>query len=203
MAEAVARMRSGRLVLIADDDSAAGYLVLAGRAATTAEVAFMVRHTSGFLEAALPASTCDRLMLPPMWGSGTGTGVSQYAVSVDLAHSGGTGISSADRAATVRTLSDPAATHLDFARPGHVMPRRIAEIAYAAVAPFDIGAAVSVLAARSTGSPVGLLAAVVSQDRPTELADAAELMKFGAAHGIPVVTSMAVAVTRKWATATA
>jgi 3,4-dihydroxy 2-butanone 4-phosphate synthase / GTP cyclohydrolase II len=47
-----------------------------------------------------------------------------FTVSVDLRRGTTTGISAADRAATVRALGDAAAVAGDFTRPGHVFPLR-------------------------------------------------------------------------------
>ena len=50
-----------------------------------------------------------------------------FTVSVDLMEGIATGISAADRAATLRALSDPSASYAAFARPGHIFPLRARE----------------------------------------------------------------------------
>ncbi|WP_067682878.1 3,4-dihydroxy-2-butanone-4-phosphate synthase [Nocardia miyunensis] len=114
-----AALASGRPVVLIDDDGCGG-LMLAAQAATPAGVAFLVRHTSGFLRVALPAADCDRLGLPPMWLPSSRPG-SAFCVTVD-AVGVGTGISAADRAFTARRLADSDCTAKDFSRPGHVVP---------------------------------------------------------------------------------
>jgi 3,4-dihydroxy 2-butanone 4-phosphate synthase/GTP cyclohydrolase II len=47
-----------------------------------------------------------------------------FAVSVEAKHKVSTGISAADRAATVKAIIDPATTPEDLARPGHMFPLR-------------------------------------------------------------------------------
>ena len=50
-----------------------------------------------------------------------------FTVSIDYLHGTTTGVSVADRSATVRALVDPKAQANDFARPGHIFPLRAME----------------------------------------------------------------------------
>jgi 3,4-dihydroxy 2-butanone 4-phosphate synthase/GTP cyclohydrolase II len=173
IAGAAAALAAGRVVVLIDDDADAGDLVVGAAAVSTAAVAFTVRHSSGFLEAAVDAETCRRLRLPAASENGAA-----QRVSVDL-NGGGTGISAANRAATVAALADPHRTHHDFTRPGHVVPL-LAEGGRAEAA--------TSLAGLAGLPPVAALAGVVSPGRPTEMADRPELLAFAAEHGLPWVT---------------
>ncbi len=92
---AIAAIRRGSPVVIVDEDvrESGGFLVFGAEHATTAMLAFVIRHTSGFVCVALPAHDCDRLDLPPMLHGRHGDGSdADYRVTVDLV-GGGTGIS--------------------------------------------------------------------------------------------------------------
>jgi 3,4-dihydroxy 2-butanone 4-phosphate synthase/GTP cyclohydrolase II len=121
---AVAALRAGGpVVLHGDRGELAGdhHLLLAAELATPHEVAFMVRHTSGFLRAILTQADADRLGLPLMYSS---THRTSYAVAVDASDNVTTGISATDRATTLRTLADPDTVAAQLRRPGHVIPVR-------------------------------------------------------------------------------
>jgi 3,4-dihydroxy-2-butanone 4-phosphate synthase len=83
-------------------------------------MAFVVRHSSGFVQAGMTIENMDRLSIPPMYRSWT-LGPGGFGVSVDAVDTT-TGISARDRARTVQALADPASVPTDFTRPGHVVP---------------------------------------------------------------------------------
>lgn len=124
--EALRAMARGSMVMVVDDESREneGDLVLAAEHATAEKIAFMVRHTSGMLCVALPGDRLDRLDLPLMVERNTDPLQTAYTVTVDYRHGTSTGISAADRAATIRALADPSCIAADFIRPGHVFPLR-------------------------------------------------------------------------------
>ena len=76
--------------------------------ATPELMAFMVRHTSGFICAPLTEADADRLDLPPMYHTNQDRRGTAYTVTVDAREGVTTGISAADRAHTIRLLADPA-----------------------------------------------------------------------------------------------
>ncbi|MDF3311844.1 3,4-dihydroxy-2-butanone-4-phosphate synthase [Rhodococcus sp. T2V] len=123
---AVAALRAGRPVLVADDVTGAGEynVVLPAVLAEPRWTAWAVRHTSGLLCAPLPAERADALALDPMVRDNQDPRGTVYTVSVDAAHGVGTGISATDRARTARVLADPATLPTDLVRPGHVLPVR-------------------------------------------------------------------------------
>jgi 3,4-dihydroxy 2-butanone 4-phosphate synthase / GTP cyclohydrolase II len=87
-------------------------------------MAFMVRHTSGFICAPLTEHDADRLDLPPMYHRNQDRRGTAYTVTVDAREGVTTGISAAERAHTIRLLADPATGPADLSRPGHVVPLR-------------------------------------------------------------------------------
>ncbi|MFH5823290.1 GTP cyclohydrolase II [Georgenia sp. AZ-5] len=123
---ALEELRRGRPVLVADDADRENEVdvVLAAGSASAEWVAWTVRHSSGYLCAPLPAARADALELPLMVGRSQDPRRTAYAVSVDAARGVTTGISAADRAATLRVLADGASGPADLIRPGHVLPLR-------------------------------------------------------------------------------
>lgn len=124
--DALAALRSGRPVLVADDRDREDEVdvVLPAAAATERWLAWTVRHSSGYVCAPMPAARADALDLPLMVAATQDTLRTAYTVTVDAARGVTTGISAADRARTLRTLADPATTPADLIRPGHVVPLR-------------------------------------------------------------------------------
>jgi 3,4-dihydroxy 2-butanone 4-phosphate synthase/GTP cyclohydrolase II len=127
--QAVADIAAGRPVVVVDDADREneGDLIFAAEKATPELVAFMVRHTSGYICVPLTESECDRLDLPPMHHTNQDRRGTAYTVTVDAREGVSTGISAADRAHTIRLLADAATSPADLARPGHVVPLRARE----------------------------------------------------------------------------
>jgi 3,4-dihydroxy 2-butanone 4-phosphate synthase/GTP cyclohydrolase II len=124
--EAVKEIAAGRPVIVIDDEDREneGDLIFAAQMATTELLAFMVRHTSGFVCAPLTERDADRLDLPPMYHNNQDRRGTAYTVTVDAREGVTTGISAAERAHTIRLLADPATSPADLSRPGHVVPLR-------------------------------------------------------------------------------
>ncbi|MDB1088880.1 bifunctional 3,4-dihydroxy-2-butanone-4-phosphate synthase/GTP cyclohydrolase II [Streptomyces sp. ACA25] len=128
VAHAVRDIAAGRPVVVVDDENREneGDLVIAAEHVTPETVAFMMSECRGLICVPMEPTALDRLDLPQMVGDNTESMGTAFTVSVDAtaAHGVSSGISAADRAATIRLLADPAAVSADFARPGHVFPLR-------------------------------------------------------------------------------
>jgi len=122
--ELLAELRAGRMVVIVDDEDREneGDLIMAAEHATAEAVAFMIRHTSGIICVPMEEQRLAALELPQMVPVNSESHRTAFTVSVDLVRGTTTGVSSADRAATIRALADPRSTAADFARPGHIFP---------------------------------------------------------------------------------
>jgi 3,4-dihydroxy 2-butanone 4-phosphate synthase/GTP cyclohydrolase II len=133
IAAALTALADGTCVVVVEDaegSPGAAALVVAAAGLQPARLAFVVRESSGIVCAVMPAERLDRLRIPVQSGSDTHNDESvrpELAVSVDLREGITTGISSADRAATLRALADPRTIPEDFVRPGHVLPIRCAD----------------------------------------------------------------------------
>ena len=124
--EALAELRSGRPVLVADDADREneGDAILAAELADPRWVGWMVRHTSGYLCAPMTDEHADQLGLPLMWPANQDPLRTRYTVAVDAASGITTGIDAAQRARTARVLASATSTSADLVRPGHVLPLR-------------------------------------------------------------------------------
>ncbi|MEU3961549.1 bifunctional 3,4-dihydroxy-2-butanone-4-phosphate synthase/GTP cyclohydrolase II [Streptomyces buecherae] len=125
---AISEIAAGRPVVVVDDENREneGDLVIAAEKATPELVAFMMSECRGLICVPLEAADIDRLDLPQMVEQNTEAMRTAFTVSVDAGpeHGVSTGISAADRAATIRLLANPHSAPADFVRPGHVFPLR-------------------------------------------------------------------------------
>ncbi|PWD42321.1 hypothetical protein ACN93_14350 [Gordonia paraffinivorans] len=188
---AVRALASGSPVVVVDDRDPSrvyGNLVLAAGCANSANSAFMVRHTSGFLCVALPGAECDRLDLPVMQGVDEfGSPEVPACVTVDAVEGVTTGISASDRARTASMLADAASRPEDFTRPGHVVPVRVAD---AGLLQRDgIGEVATHLIAAAGHRPAALFATLVGDGiGGSDLPHRGELEAFATAHRLQIVT---------------
>jgi 3,4-dihydroxy 2-butanone 4-phosphate synthase/GTP cyclohydrolase II len=122
----LAQLQAGRMVLILDDEDREneGDLIMAAEHATPEAMAFMIRHSSGIICVPMAEERLLRLELPQMVGANNDSYRTAFTVSVDYRHGTSTGVSAADRAATITALADPQTAAADFARPGHIFPLR-------------------------------------------------------------------------------
>jgi 3,4-dihydroxy 2-butanone 4-phosphate synthase/GTP cyclohydrolase II len=124
--EILADLAAGRMVIILDDEDREneGDLIMAAEHATPEAVAFMIRHTSGIICVPMEEERLARLDLPQMVPANSESYRTAFTISVDFRHGTTTGVSSADRAATIRALASRDSSPADFARPGHIFPLR-------------------------------------------------------------------------------
>ena len=123
--DAIAAIREGQLVIVADDENREneGDLIVAASKATPAAINFMVQHGRGLVCVSLTPERVRELGLErmPTRNRGDAFGTA-FVESVDAAHGVTTGISAADRARTVQALIDPATSCKDLVSPGHLFP---------------------------------------------------------------------------------
>ncbi|MEG1937249.1 MAG: 3,4-dihydroxy-2-butanone-4-phosphate synthase, partial [Rikenellaceae bacterium] len=125
--EALIDIKAGKVVIVVDDEDREneGDFVAAAEHITAETVNFMARHGRGLICAPLPKERCEELKLDMMVGENTSLHSTPFTVSVDLLdHGCTTGISAADRAATLRSLMDKNTTPAELGRPGHIFPLR-------------------------------------------------------------------------------
>jgi 3,4-dihydroxy-2-butanone 4-phosphate synthase/GTP cyclohydrolase II len=124
---AICEIRAGRMIVVVDDEDREneGDLTMAAEMITPEAITFMATHARGLVCLAMTGDRLDELELVPMVQQNTALGGTAFTVSIDaLGHGVTTGISSHDRAQTIRAATDPRSGPEDFARPGHVFPLR-------------------------------------------------------------------------------
>jgi len=184
--EIVADLKAGKMVIIIDDEDREneGDLIMAAERATPEAVTFMIRHTSGIICVPMEEDLLARLDLPQMVQVNSESHRTAFTISVDLRFGTTTGVSSSDRAATIRALADPAATAQQFARPGHIFPLRPRK-GGVLVRAGHTEAAVDLC--RLAGmKPVGVLCEIMNDDGT--MARRPELEAFGKRHGLKIGT---------------
>ncbi len=185
--EALEALRTGRMVVVVDDEDREneGDLIMAAEDATPEAIAFYLEYTSGVFCVPLEPERADALELPLMVVENTESQRTAFTVSVDLRVGTTTGISAHDRAATIRALIDPATRARDLNRPGHIFPLRyrpggVLKRAGHTEATVDL--------CRLAGkAPSGVLCEIVSADK-ADMARLPELEEFAARHGLPIIT---------------
>jgi 3,4-dihydroxy 2-butanone 4-phosphate synthase/GTP cyclohydrolase II len=183
---AIDAIAAGRMVVVVDDENREneGDLIMAAQAATEADIAFMVRYTSGVLCISLPGERLDALSLPLMVASNSDSMSTAFTVSTDYRIGTTTGISAADRAITVRALVDENADAAEFSRPGHVFPlRAVRGGVLRRPGHTEAGVDLTRLAGMAPG---GLLAEIVNDDGT--MARLPQLMTFARTHSLAIVT---------------
>jgi 3,4-dihydroxy 2-butanone 4-phosphate synthase/GTP cyclohydrolase II len=184
--EAIEEIRAGRMVVVVDDADREneGDLIIAAGKVTQEAIAFMVRHTSGVICMPVVGERLDELHLPLMVTDATDARRTAFTISIDVRSGTTTGISAADRAATIRAVIDPATRPEDLARPGHVFPLRYHEGGVLKRAGHTEAA---VDLARLAGLyPAGALCEVVNEDG--SMARLPDLQRFAGQHGLKLVS---------------
>ena len=122
--EAIEDFRKGEIVIVVDDEDREneGDMIVAAELITPEKVNFMLKHARGVLCAPITISRCDELDLPRQVSNNTSILGTPFTVTIDKLEGCSTGVSAADRAATIRALADPNSKPETFGRPGHINP---------------------------------------------------------------------------------
>ncbi len=123
---ALADLRAGKGVMVVDDEDREneGDLIYSTDFLTVEQMALMIRECSGIVCVCLRDEDCQRLQLPQMVGDNTNTQGTAFTVSIEAAVGCTTGVSAADRVATIKAAANPNGKPEDLLRPGHVYPLR-------------------------------------------------------------------------------
>ena len=182
---AVEVLSKGGMIVVVDDDQRENEcdLVAAADSITIDQVGFMVRHGSGIVCVPMEGGRLDELGLPPM--SATNTELHQTAFSVSVDHiTTSTGVSAADRVATIRALAHPDTQPRDLRKPGHVFPLRYCESGTVRRAGHT-EAAIDLL--KLAGKrPAAVICELVNDDGT--MSRPADIVHFATTNDLPVVT---------------
>ncbi|HVF07467.1 MAG TPA: bifunctional 3,4-dihydroxy-2-butanone-4-phosphate synthase/GTP cyclohydrolase II [Actinomycetota bacterium] len=184
--EAVEDIRAGRIVIVVDDADREneGDLIMAAEKATPESIAFIVRHSSGVICMPVLGDRLDELDIPLMVAANTDLRRTAFTVSIDARRGVSTGISAADRAATIRAIVDPATGPEDLSRPGHIFPLRYRE---GGVLKRAGHTEASVDLARLAGLyPAGVLCEKVNDDGT--MSRLPDLVRFARTHGLRIIS---------------
>ena len=183
--EAVAAVRDGQMIIVCDDEDREneGDLTIAAEKVTPAVINFMAKYGRGQICLSMTGARLDELEIPLAVSANTTTFGTAFCVPIDL-KGAGTGISAADRAATVIAAINPATRAADLARPGHVSPLR-ARDGGVMVRSGQTEAAVDL--ARMAGLyPAGVICEIMNEDGT--MARVPELTRFARKHGLLMIT---------------
>jgi 3,4-dihydroxy 2-butanone 4-phosphate synthase/GTP cyclohydrolase II len=184
--EAIDAIRAGRPVIVADDEGREneGDVIISAELASQEWIAWMVRHSSGFICAPMSNEIADALALPPMVSVNEDPRGTAYTVSVDAAERLSTGISASDRAHTLRVLADPLSIPASLHRPGHILPLRAVD---GGVRERDGHTEASVDLMKLAGlRPVAAISEIVHDSG--EMMRLPELIEFGKRENVLVIT---------------
>jgi 3,4-dihydroxy 2-butanone 4-phosphate synthase / GTP cyclohydrolase II len=184
--EAVEAIRTGQMVIVVDDADREneGDLTIAAEKITPEAINFMAKHGRGLICVSLTPERLDELDIPLMVTQNTARFDTAFCVPVEAKGRTTTGISAADRAATVQALIDPETHPTDLARPGHMFPLR-ARPGGVMVRAGQTEAAVDL--SRIAGLyPGGVICEIMNDDGT--MARVPELTRFARKHGLPMIT---------------
>ncbi len=182
----IADVRRGEMVIVVDDADREneGDLIMATQHVTPPAVNFMAKHGRGLICVPTTSERLEQLGIGRMVKKNREVFGTDFQVSVDAAKKISTGISAADRAATIKIMADPTAVPDDLVQPGHVFPLRarpggVLQRAGHTEAAVDL---VTLAGAR----PIGVICEIMNDDGT--MARLQELLKFAKKHRLKICT---------------
>jgi len=184
--EALEDVKIGKPIIVVDDEDREneGDVVIAAAKATPDTINFFITHARGLVCLPMMRSRLDELGIPPMVEVNTSEQGTAFHVSIGAKGRITTGISAADRWATVDAAIDPNATPDDISMPGHVFPLAarsggVLERAGHTEAAVDL--------ARLAGLyPAGVICEILKKDGTMARRD--DLFEFAAEHDMRIIT---------------
>ena len=183
---AVSAIRDGRMIIVVDDEDREneGDLTIAAEKVTPDAINFMATHGRGLICMPMTQQRLEELDIPLMVAQNTTTFDTAFCVAIEAKGVTSTGISAADRAATVLAAIDSNTRPSDLARPGHMFPLR-ARDGGVLVRAGQTEAAVDL--ARIAGLyPAGVICEIMNPDGT--MARVPELTKFAKKHKLLMIT---------------
>ncbi len=184
--EAIVDIRSGKMVILVDDEDREneGDLCMAAQFVRPEDINFMSKYGRGLICLTLTEETADKLRLPPMVRENRSRFNTAFTVSIEAKLGVTTGISAADRAKTIQTAIADDAKPEDLVSPGHVFPIRARKGGVLVRTGQTEG---SVDLARLAGlKQAGVICEIMKDDGT--MARMPDLEKFAAKFGLKIVT---------------
>jgi 3,4-dihydroxy 2-butanone 4-phosphate synthase/GTP cyclohydrolase II len=183
---AIEAFRDGRMLIVVDDEDREneGDLTIAAEKVTPDAINFMAKEGRGLICMPMTESRLEELDIPQMVPQNTARFETAFCVSIEAKYATSTGISAADRAATVLAAIDAKTRPADLARPGHMFPLK-ARDGGVLVRAGQTEAAVDL--ARIAGLyPAGVICEILNQDGT--MSRVPELAKFARRHKLLMIT---------------
>jgi 3,4-dihydroxy 2-butanone 4-phosphate synthase / GTP cyclohydrolase II len=186
--QAIADLRSGRIVIIVDDEDREneGDLACAAEMVTPEIINFMAREGRGLICLPMTEDRCDELNLPLQVSERENNSNYKTAFTVSIEARSGvtTGISAADRATTILTAVNPSSRAADLVRPGHIFPLR-ARAGGVLMRPGQTEASVDL--ARIAGlTPAAVICEIMNEDGT--MSRLPQLVEFARRHQLSIIS---------------
>ncbi len=184
--EGLEEFKKGNFLIVVDDEDREneGDLIIAAEKITPDKVNFMLKKARGVLCTPITLSRCKELDLAAQVGNNTSMLGTPFTITVDKLEGCTTGVSSHDRAETIKWLANPNAKAQDFGRPGHINPLYAQDLGVLKRAGHT-EAAVD-LCKLSGLYPVGALMEIMNDDG--SMARMPQLLEFAKEHNLKIIT---------------
>lgn len=185
--DAIKDIQAGKLVIVVDDEDREneGDFITAARNVTPDIINFMATHGRGLICTPIVEDKCEELGLEMMVNANSSHFDTPFTVSIDLiGHGCTTGISTADRAKTIKALIDPTIKPSDFGKPGHIFPLKAKK---EGVLRRTGHTEATIDLARLAGfEPAGVLVEIMNEDGT--MARMPELIKIAEKHQLKIIS---------------
>lgn len=184
--EAIQDFKEGKFLIVVDDEDREneGDFIIAAEKVTPEKINFMMSYGRGVLCTPLSEERCAALDLQMQVSSNTSIYETPFTITVDKIEGCTTGVSMADRAATILALADNNTKPNELARPGHINPLRAKSQGVLCRAGHTEA---TVDFCRLAGlNPVGALIEIINEDGT--MARLPELMEVAKEHNIKIVS---------------
>lgn len=184
--DAIRDIREGKMIIVVDDEDREneGDFLMAGEMVTTEAINFMVTNGRGLVCAPVNKEVAKRFKLNHMVVDGADPDEANFTISIDHKRLTTTGISAADRANTIRELTNPDSKPTDFRRPGHIFP--LLGVEGGVLRRAGHTEAALDLAKLAELQPVGIICEIMREDG--EMARVPELAKMAKDFGMSFIT---------------
>lgn len=179
-------LRAGKCIIVVDDEDREneGDLIASAELCSEEVINFMATEARGLICVSITEDRAQALDLPLMVNDNTALHGTRFTISVDYVHGTASGISIADRTATVRAMADPATQPKDLGRPGHIFP--LIAVDGGVLRRAGHTEAVVDLMTLAGLRPVGVLCEILKSDG--SMARMPDLRTFGEQHGLQMIT---------------
>jgi 3,4-dihydroxy 2-butanone 4-phosphate synthase / GTP cyclohydrolase II len=186
VAEAIAAIRKGNMVVVVDDRNREneGDVVFAASKSTAAKINFLAKHARGLICVAMTADRVEALELPMMVQDNLSPHETAFTISVEVRQGTTTGISASDRSLTAIALADEKSVPKDFVSPGHVFPIK-ARRGGVLVRAGHTEAAVDLVAMAGLGK-AGVICEIMNEDG--SMARLKDCIRFAKRHALPLIS---------------